>query len=173
MVGIEAGVLAGTRAAFAADDPDPGASDLPGPQQSDWLVLARRTFPGDGRQLREARLWLAQIIAGYRAADAAGDVVLAMSEFAANAVSHSDSRLPDGTFTVRLAIGSNLVRVEVIDQGGVWHGPNGHASNRGRGLMIVAALAAAWGIRGDQAGRTAWCELGLAPVSRNGSGPDC
>ena len=136
------------------------ASVLLVPEQSDWLVLARRTFPGDACQLREARHWLAELIVGHRAARAADDVILAMSEFAANAVSHSDSRLPHGTFTVRLAIGSDVVRVEVLDQGGLWRGPDGQASHRGRGLMIVAALAVAWGIHGDQAGRTAWCELG-------------
>jgi anti-sigma regulatory factor (Ser/Thr protein kinase) len=83
---------------------------------------------------------------------------------------HSDSGLPDGSFTVRLAVDQYFVRVEVIDQGGQLRGRRDRradqpgdqedASQSGRGLTIVAAIASAWGIAGDQEGRTVWCEIG-------------
>lgn len=129
-------------------------------------ILARRTFPGVPEQVRVARRWLAQIVDGFAAVD---DVLLACSELAANAILHSESGLAGGYFTVRLAIRADIVRVEVLDEGGPWSGGQGRsgypydeaedASQRGRGLAIVAAITDAWGITGDQDGRTAWCEI--------------
>jgi anti-sigma regulatory factor (Ser/Thr protein kinase) len=129
-------------------------------------ILARRTFAGLPNQVTAARRWLAQLIDGYAAAD---EILLACSELAANAVLHSDSGLPRGTFTVRLAINPEYVRVEVLDQGGPWNSWREGAdelcerqpdtSQRGRGLDIVAAVTSAWGVTGDDEGRTAWCEF--------------
>ena len=117
-----------------------------------------RAFPGQPRQVREARRWIKPLLAGLPAAD---DALLALSELASNAVIHSKSRLPRGVFIVRAVILMDLVRIEVTDQGGVWHGQFGPDPQFGRGLSIVAALASAWGITGDQAGRTAWCEIAV------------
>jgi len=67
---------------------------------------------------------------------------------------------------VRACVDHDTVRIEIIDQGGHWTGlPNiqddeaDDASQSGRGLTIVAAIASSWGIAGDQEGRTAWCEV--------------
>lgn len=132
----------------------------------DFPVLVRRTFPGQPGQVRVVRWWLTSLLDDPAACD---DVILACSELAANAIIHSDSGLPGGVFTVRLAINSNVVRIEVIDQGGNW--PDGRRpspdttadldedSQCGRGLRIVAALASGWGISGDPEGRIAWCEI--------------
>jgi len=119
------------------------------------VILGRRTFPGQAIAVGETRRWMAMLIAGRPSAD---DAVLALSELAANAVRHSDSRLPGGTFTVHATIGADLVRIEVADQGGPWSARPDDA-HCGRGLAIVAALSHSWGIAGDQAGRTAWCEI--------------
>lgn len=126
-------------------------------------ILARRTFPGQPGQVSVARRWLAQMIDGFAAID---DVLLACSELATNAIVHSASGQPDGQFTVRLAIRQDIVRVEVLDQGGAWPGRLGEyddakdSGQRGRGLTIVAAITDAWGIVGDHEGRTTWCEIG-------------
>lgn len=129
-------------------------------------ILARRTFPGLPGQVSVARRWLAQMIDGFAAVD---DVLLACSELATNAIMHSHSGQPGGMFTVRLAIRQDIVRVEVLDQGGAWPGRQeapGYgdeltedASQCGRGLTIVAAITDAWGIVGDHEGRTTWCEI--------------
>jgi serine/threonine-protein kinase RsbW len=135
--------------------------------------LARRAFNGRSDQLRAVRRWLGPLIDGFACAQ---DAVLACSELAANAIIHSDSGLPGGVFTVRACIDRNLIRIEVIDQGGSWPGLQGQFPQRqllqeqgspsaedadlsGRGLTIVAAIATSWGITGDQEGRTAWCEI--------------
>lgn len=126
-----------------------------------------RTFAGLPGQVREARHWLAGLIAGQRCAD---DAQLALSELAANAVSHSRSGSAGGTFTVGVAIGENAVRIEVSDQGGTWHsGEPASDGLCGRGLAIVAAIVSAWGVAGDHDGRVAWCELELAETGQRES----
>src|SRR5215469_6059271 len=129
-------------------------------------ILARRTFPGLPGQVSVARRWLAQMIDGFAAID---DALLACSELATNAIMHTDSGQPGGSFTVRLAIRQDTVRIEVLDQGGTAAGRQDaggyeagdteEASQRGRGLTIVTAITDAWGISGDHAGRTTWCEI--------------
>ncbi|HET9898501.1 MAG TPA: ATP-binding protein [Streptosporangiaceae bacterium] len=128
-------------------------------------LLARRTFPGQPGQVSVARQWLTRLIDGFEAAD---EVLLACSELAANAIIHSDSGRPGGVFTVRVAVEPDIVRLEVLDQGGSWTRRRCHentaihpedATQCGRGLTIVAAITSAWGIAGDHHGRTAWCEI--------------
>ena len=46
--------------------------------------------------------------------------MLCVSELATNAVLHSASRNPGGTFTVRAAVFDGCVRIEVEDNGGAW-----------------------------------------------------
>lgn len=131
---------------------------------ADERILARRTFPGQPGQISVARRWLAQMIDGFAAID---DVLLACSELTTNAIMHSDSGRPGGQFTVRLAIRRDIVRVEVLDQGGTGPGrqdglgdePTQDSGQYGRGLTIVAAITEAWGIAGDHDGRTTWCEI--------------
>jgi anti-sigma regulatory factor (Ser/Thr protein kinase) len=125
--------------------------------------LARRSFSGRPDQLGVARAWMTMLVEGF--ADA-GNVVLACSELAANAIIHSRSGLPGGEFTVRACIDCDAIRIEIIDQGGPWTGlrksqddEQDDAGLSGRGLTIVAAIASSWGISGDQEGRTAWCEI--------------
>jgi serine/threonine-protein kinase RsbW len=164
---------------------DEGAPGAAGP--ADELKTASLTLPGQACQVRVARRWLAGLVAGLPAAD---DIVLAASELAANAVSHSRSGEANGTFTIRAVVGPDVVRVEVTDVGGPWRtGPvcddaspdnpgQLHQTRRdldltggelygrdlyGRGLAIVARLASAWGVNGDYSGRTAWCELPRQP----------
>lgn len=77
-----------------------------------------RVFPGDASQVREARRFLAGCLAGCAAAD---DAITCLSELAANAVLHSNSRLPGGSFTVHAQRdAAGRLRIEVVDQGGPW-----------------------------------------------------
>ena len=117
-----------------------------------------QVFPAHADQVRHARRFLADVLAGYPAAD---DAVLCLSELASNSVIHSASRQPGGTFTVRTAThDGGGVRVEVEDQGGLWGSSSSENGQHGHGLHIVSQLACAWGITGDSAtGRTVWFEL--------------
>lgn len=133
--------------------PEPLSATLPGDQPD----LACLTLPGQSTHVRDARHWLARLLTGHPAAE---DAALALAELATNAVLHSNSRLPGGTFTVRAGAGPDMIRLEVTDAGGPWADTQpAHDGQCGRGLAIVAAIATAWGISGNQTGRTAWCEL--------------
>ena len=92
------------------------------------------------------------------------DVLLLVSELAGNAVQHSASG-DGGEFEVAISMADGLVRVEVGDQGG-GSGPrlsgedgSGAVPTGGRGLRIVDALAAKWGLAGDDLGRVVWFEV--------------
>lgn len=117
-----------------------------------------RAFPATPAQAREARRFLSAILADSPAAD---DAVLCLSELAANAVAHSHSARPGGQFTVRVRSQAGRVRVEVCDEGGPWGRPvRRRDGQHGRGLLIVAALARAWGRAGDPAtGWIVWFEI--------------
>jgi anti-sigma regulatory factor (Ser/Thr protein kinase) len=118
-----------------------------------------RVFPATPAQAREARQFLADILAGSPAAD---DAIVCVSELAANATLHSLSREPGGQFTVRAQLRrGDRLRVEVHDQGGAWaRHLTAHDAPHGRGLGIVDRLARDWGRSGDsQTGWTVWFEM--------------
>jgi serine/threonine-protein kinase RsbW len=118
----------------------------------------RQDFPGVADQVGEARRFPARHLDGLSLAE---DAVLCMSELAANAVIHSNSRLPGGSFTVQVSRShAGRYRIEVIDQGGPWKQDSDPDEQHGRGLMIVTSLATSWGIAGGQHSRSAWFELG-------------
>jgi serine/threonine-protein kinase RsbW len=118
----------------------------------------QRSFAGLASQITEARSFLTNCLSGCSTTD---DAVTCLSELATNAVLHSNSRLPGGPFAV-WASRSHLgqVRVEVTDQGGPWAPAAIPDGQHGRGLLIVASLAADWGITGQDDSRTAWFEVG-------------
>jgi serine/threonine-protein kinase RsbW len=115
------------------------------------------SYPGGLEQVRRMRRDLTALIEGCPAAD---DVVLCASELAANAVRHSCSGRPGGTFAVRVeVVWGDHVRIAVDDDGGPWI-EGGSGLHCGRGLAIVTALAADWGIVTGSAGRTVWALFG-------------
>lgn len=131
----------------------PGTTTAP---QLTWSC----TLPANASQVREARRWLARILDGSPAAD---DAIMCLSELVTNAVTHSNSRQPGGSFTVRAGIGhGDRIRVEVHDQGGPWPQPVSTDDLHGRGLVIVGTLARDWGISGhSHSGRTVWAEIAV------------
>jgi anti-sigma regulatory factor (Ser/Thr protein kinase) len=128
------------------------------PKTAAPLLTWSRTFPAAPEQVREARRFLATVLAGRDARDA----LLCLSELVTNAVVHSHSGQPGGTFTVRAQLDGQRLRVEVGDQGGPWH-PSALVSadvQNGRGLLIVGQLASRWGCKGhSHYGWTVWFEL--------------
>ena len=125
-----------------------------------WSLI----LPATPDKTGQARRFLAAILNGCALAD---DAITCLGELANNAVTHSDSRLPGGTFTVRVEAQAGRLRVEVRDNGGPWacrhpSGDGGPASG-GRGLLIVSRLAHRWGVTPTTtaAQRTVWFELDL------------
>ena len=128
------------------------------PTASEALALrtSEFTYPGAAEHIRAVRADLRPLLADCPMAD---DVILCASELAANAALHSNSRLPGGTFTVRVAISSgDHLRIEVEDNGGPWT-PGAGDTERRHGLDIIRILATDWGINGDHASRTAWARF--------------
>jgi serine/threonine-protein kinase RsbW len=120
------------------------------------LHASAATYPGRPEHVRQVRADVWSLLDGCPAAD---EVILCLSELAANAVLHSDSRRPGGTFTVRLeSCPGAYIRIEVEDDGGPWltPAPDPHS---GRGLDIIHGLAAEWGVATSPAGRTVWARF--------------
>jgi anti-sigma regulatory factor (Ser/Thr protein kinase) len=148
-----------------------------------------RRFPATPDQVPRARGFLAALLDGSPLAD---DALLCLSELVTNAIQHSHSARPGGHFTVSTTITPHTLRVEVHDEGGPWQAQpaaaaatrpepagcgndaepgSGPVGQRGRGLMIVAALAR-WGITSGVTGgitrdgtcpRAVWFELPPGP----------
>ncbi|MFI7383952.1 ATP-binding protein [Streptomyces sp. NPDC049813] len=101
----------------------------------------------------------------------ADDILLCVSELTTNALLHG---VPPGRgFLLRItrdeADGS--VRVEVHDSGtGTPAVPRRSATaEHGRGLLLVAALADAWGVGERDPGKVVWCVFG--PAGRSARSP--
>jgi serine/threonine-protein kinase RsbW len=118
-----------------------------------------RVFLGSMREIRSVREFVAETVDGCPAAD---DVILLVSEIAANAVVHTASGKDGGTFTVVVHPGDAMIRVEVHD-GGSETPPGvrsaGELAGSGRGLGLVEALATRWGHLGGRDGRVVWFEV--------------
>ncbi|MFI1395416.1 ATP-binding protein [Streptomyces sp. NPDC020681] len=116
------------------------------------------------RGARLARLLTVEQIAEWgwpRDSERAEAVAVVVAELAANAIVHG--RLPGRGFRLSLVLlpGSRL-RIEVTDpRGDVLPSVSGVADEGGRGLVIVDALAAEWGVRPyPPSGKTVWAEVG-------------
>ena len=102
-----------------------------------------KTYPGLPAQARAVRADLRTVLGGCPAADT---VLLLVSELAANALAHSDSGRPGGTFTVGLTRQPGRgVQAEVRDQGSAWPGDLPASARSPHGLFLLRALSAACG----------------------------
>nr|WP_191910334.1 ATP-binding protein [Microbispora cellulosiformans] len=132
-------------------------------------LLGRIDLPGEAASVRGARHYVRVLLAGT-GHPRADDAVLLVSELVANAVRHSDSRLPGGQVTLAVGRHSGTLHIDVIDAGSATHAPHVRAGTdaetcSGRGLWLVQELAAAWGWHESAAGRVVWFQLTLSSPS--------
>jgi len=128
---------------------------LPAPARTDGSVF-QLPLNATGDSVREARDTVQRVLEGWGMGFLSDIAELCTSELATNAVIHARSpvllvvsRLPEG------------VRIEVEDEspGTLEAGSlEGHGES-GRGLAIVDALSACWGVDPHRDGKTVWCEL--------------
>ncbi|MFS2295284.1 MAG: ATP-binding protein [Actinomadura sp.] len=101
----------------------------------------RRAFPGDLDQACAARRFTTALLAGCPELD---EVLLAVDELVANALRHTKSGQPGGTFTVEIARWDGVVAICVGDEGGPSEPAVTDADDdaeSGRGLRTVSLLA--------------------------------
>jgi anti-sigma regulatory factor (Ser/Thr protein kinase) len=122
-------------------------------------VNHERTFPGRATSVTEARHYVLDALGGIPpvVADA---VAVMVSELTANAVRHTTS-----LFTVSVDHTAPEIRVAVSDSGPgypVVRSPE-PTETSGRGLQIVQALAADWGVipARDGPGKSVWFTIGV------------
>ena len=141
------------------------------------LRTLRNQFPGTAANVPIARHWargMVTVLAGAALADAAE---MAVGELLANAVQHSLSGSPGGTFSVIVTGGLDGVVLHVHDLGLARRvvprprraqGPAGATAESGRGLEIVQLVSADWGFcRADV------CDPSVAAGSRRAGNGRC
>jgi len=138
-------------------DPDPRSAAYPQPplRAGHWSV----EYDPRPTAVREARAEVRRQLDVWGLADR-DDLVdaaeLLVSELATNALLHSASR-----FRLTLSAAHGVLRCEVYDTGR--RTPQvlaAGASESGRGMFLVNALARRWGCHQDGPGKTVWFELG-------------
>ena len=142
------------------------------------LLSGRIEYPATATAARAARQWVTGQLAGACPADLVDTAVLLVSELVTNAVRASAAAAAasagPGAGRIALAIAHtrDTLRIEVADSArGSLPVPPGHPGDEaesGRGLQVVAALAARWGCRLAAPGKAVWCEL-PAPAQAPGA----
>ncbi|MEU0108332.1 ATP-binding protein [Streptomyces sp. NPDC006251] len=122
-------------------------------------LSAEWTVSADPRQVGIVRRQAATQVAEWGLPDLVDTVRLLLTELLTNAVEHTSG----GCVDTRLSHHEGVLEIEVSDLGAgraQLKKPN-EEQESGRGLMIVNALALAWGTRprADSRGKATWCTL--------------
>jgi CheY-like chemotaxis protein/anti-sigma regulatory factor (Ser/Thr protein kinase) len=119
-------------------------------------------LPLDLTSPRRARQFLLSNCARWGCGPVVDTAELVVSELVTNAISHGRSRCE-----LRLGLSGSALRVEVTDHGGGTPDPlvASDVDEHGRGLLLVSAVATAWGVEavpGD--GKLVWAQIALPPA---------
>ena len=117
--------------------------------------LNRFVFGDEVADVGRARDYAAHVLRDTpHGAPARADIVLVVSELVTNAIRHAG-----GHGALRLVVGLDDVRIEVDDhQTRLRPGSTDVNSKGGRGLALVAAMSARWGVVTRPDGKTVWAE---------------
>ncbi|MFF0517947.1 ATP-binding protein [Actinomadura nitritigenes] len=117
-------------------------------------------LPGMDRAVGHARRWLRDVLGLEH--PCLDDAALCMSELLTNALRYTESGR-DGQVRVEVTYSARTVRMEVIDDGRAATVPHvaeaAELDVTGRGLLIVASIAKAWGMEPRSEGHAVWFEL--------------
>lgn len=121
------------------------------------MTSAVTDLPSDVSSARDARLFVEACLDRWEADGLIDTAELVVSELVTNAVVHARSRCK-----LALRYSRETLRIEVTDFGEGSPEPQPPSTTRvgGRGLLIVSALAKAWGIDPAPGGKVVWAELG-------------
>ena len=139
------------------------------PEDDVCLVLARRTdafartdLDADAGATSVARAFVADQLQRWHLDHLSNDACLVVSELVTNAVMHAQAH---SSLVLRRTTGG--VRIEVTDDGPgtpELQAPSMH-SERGRGLRVVAAVSAVWGVDAAAGTKTVWAEITAGAAS--------
>jgi CheY-like chemotaxis protein/anti-sigma regulatory factor (Ser/Thr protein kinase) len=117
---------------------------------------ATAQFEGDLHTVPLARQFVRTSLQEWGAGHLVDEAALVVTELAANAVLHATS-----PYEVRLTRSHGAVRIEVADgdAGTPEPQPFSAVAEDGRGIVIVSALSASWGIDSEPPGKVTWAEL--------------
>jgi len=114
-------------------------------------------LPQELGSVRSARRFVKETLDQWDLLAVLDDALLVVSELAANAITHADS-----AYRVRLVSTPRSLRIEVRDGGAGTPEPQPQSmtNEHGRGLLMVAAIAASWGIeKSEDSRKLVWAEL--------------
>lgn len=129
------------------------------PVRSALVAESAATFPGDRASASQARRFVDGALEAWKRSEFAERATLLVSELVTNAVLHAGTPLD---VVVRLR--PDRLRVEVHDGSPRLPERKHYAvsASTGRGLLLVEALAAAWGTEEAGGGKVVWFELDAA-----------
>jgi len=118
---------------------------------------AELSLPQDPSSVRTARRFVADRLEEWGLDTLLDDALLVTSELAANAIMHAESEC-----VIRVSLTESTLRIDVLDSGAGTPEPQPRSftEEHGRGLVLVDAVTAAWGldmVPGD--GKVVWAEL--------------
>ena len=119
-------------------------------------------LPDELSSVSQARRFVKEKLRAWGIAELIDDALLVVSELAANALTHAHS-----SYRISLAATPVALRIEVADAGAGTPEPQPltETEEHGRGLHLVDALAASWGMEAaDTGGKRVWAELALPAV---------
>ncbi|MFF4582945.1 SpoIIE family protein phosphatase [Streptomyces sp. NPDC001389] len=137
--------------------PDPGTHRAP--------RIHQYVHQADPEGLSDARYALRQALRDWGMPELADDVELAAGELLVNALLHTDG---GAVLTMEvLPEPVRRIRLWVKDRSSVWprRRSPGEAATTGRGLLLVDALAAHWGVESRGDGKAVWCEFDVGAVA--------
>jgi CheY-like chemotaxis protein/anti-sigma regulatory factor (Ser/Thr protein kinase) len=123
----------------------------------DLARVAIRTLSAHPSAVGEARRFVCQRCEAWGCGELVNDAALVASELVTNAVVHARAGVE-----LRVSFVRRVLRLEVVDSGGGTPDPRvaTDEDEHGRGLLLVSALSAAWGVESVDNGRKlVWAEL--------------
>jgi anti-sigma regulatory factor (Ser/Thr protein kinase) len=129
--------------------------------EGDLHITRLRAYPAEVAAVRAARRFVAQWATETRTPAILDDVLLIASELSANAVFHAKT-----PFVIEVSLRDDALRIAVRDGYGrrpVVKQLNLH-SHAGRGLAMIDALSARWGVDVHSRGKTVWAEVPLVAL---------
>lgn len=124
------------------------------------MPTAAVVLTGQASSAGEARRFISDRLAAWRAPQYEESARLLVSELVTNAILHARTDV-----TVRLELDPTRLRLEVMDASARQPVSRHYSleATTGRGLALIDALAGRWGVDNDGQGKTVWAEIMAEP----------